>query len=494
MQVPAFEYDLFISYSHIDNKPLSANQRGWIAKFHENLGVRLAQLLGEKPQIWRDLRLQGNEVFDDSILEQLARAAVLVSVVSPRYVRSEWCTKELREFLRAAEETGGVRVGNKARLFKVIKTPIPPEEHPPPLHTMLGYEFYEIDPETGHPLEFDEIFGPEAVKRYWTRLNDLAYEIRDLLEQLRERGGRAAAAAAHEGATLYLAETTYDLQDERDQILRELQQLGHTVLPNRALPLRKPELAAQVRADLARCDLAIHLVGADYGVVPEAAEESLIVLQNMLAAEHSAQTGLPRLIWLPPRLVISDERQRIFVEALRHEAAVQQGADLLETPLEDLKTQIRDKLVPREEDPAPSRDTDRPPLVYLLCDERDLDALAPLEDHLFERGFEVRLPLFEGDEAEVREDHRENLSLCDAVLIYYGEAGEAWLRGKLRDLRKAPGYGRSTPFRASAVYMAGPSSPRKARFRTREVDAVLGDGEQVFAPSVLDPFVDRLAG
>ena len=283
----AFDYDIFISYAHIDNEALTESQKGWIARLHERLEIRLAQLLGEKPEIWRDPKLQGNDYFDETIVQQLDRVAILLSVVSPRYVKSEWCTKELGEFVRAAQETGGVRVGDKARLFKVVKTPVPPEAHPPALQPLLGYEFFEVDAETGRPVEFDQVFGEQAEQRYWARLNDLAYDITDLLETLRRSTNGAGAAPASKGKTVYLAETTYDLRDERDVVLRELRQLGHTVLPDRPLPLRKAELEAEVQAALDRSDLAVHLIGADYGVVPEAAEESMIVLQNALAAGRS---------------------------------------------------------------------------------------------------------------------------------------------------------------------------------------------------------------
>ena len=136
--MPDFELDIFISYTHIDNKPLDDSQKGWITRLHERLETRLGQLLGEEPQIWRDARLQGNEVFDASILQQLNKVAVLVSVLSPRYIKSKWCKDELQEFLKAAEQTGSIRIGNKTRLFKVVKTHIPREDHPLELQSRAG--------------------------------------------------------------------------------------------------------------------------------------------------------------------------------------------------------------------------------------------------------------------------------------------------------------------------------------------------------------------
>jgi hypothetical protein len=48
-----FEKDIFISYAHIDDEPLSEGLNGWISDFHKSLEVRLAQLLGKRPVIWR---------------------------------------------------------------------------------------------------------------------------------------------------------------------------------------------------------------------------------------------------------------------------------------------------------------------------------------------------------------------------------------------------------------------------------------------------------
>ena len=42
------------------------------------------------------------------------------------------------------------------------------------------------------------------------------------------------------------------------------------------------------------------------------------------------------------------------------------------------------------------------------------------------------------------------------------------------DLLKAPGYGRTKPLTAKAVYVAPPDNRRKARFRTRTADVIQG--------------------
>src|SRR5712692_1321994 len=44
--VPGFAHDVFISYAHVDNLPLTEGDEGWISKFHASLEVQLRQILG----------------------------------------------------------------------------------------------------------------------------------------------------------------------------------------------------------------------------------------------------------------------------------------------------------------------------------------------------------------------------------------------------------------------------------------------------------------
>ena len=98
--------DLFISYAHIDNLPISEDEKGWITEFHRILENRLAQLLGEQPRVWRDQKLTGGDIFDQKIISQFDQTKLMVSILSPRYIKSEWCVKEITKFYKNAEERG----------------------------------------------------------------------------------------------------------------------------------------------------------------------------------------------------------------------------------------------------------------------------------------------------------------------------------------------------------------------------------------------------
>ena len=501
-----FDGDVFVSYAHIDDQALVEGQKGWIASLHRALEIRLAQLLGKEPRIWRDPKLSGNDVFSDKLVDRVEKVALLVSVLSPRYVNSDWCTRELRTFLEASEKSGGLRVGEKIRVFKVVKTQIPLAQHPPELQEVLGYDFFVVDPETGRARELSQTSGPEDSRRYWARLDDLAHDITEALALLESAGSAAdgsspgkSPADGGDRPTIYLAETSFDLKGERDSIKRELTGHGYRVLPDRPLPLVAPEAEAMVKEQLERCVLSVHLVGSNYGIVPEGARRSQVVLQNEYAIGRGAAGDFTRLIWMPPDLATDDERQQRFIDSLHTDSRIQEGADILETSLEDFKSAIHKKLEPEEEEEEEVKAADAGvgldeelSRIYLICDQRDLDHTLPLEDHLFDQGYEVVVPVFEGDEAQVRKDHEENLVVCDAILFYYGAGNELWLRRKLREVQKSAAFGRTKPLRAKAIYVAPPETPRKRRVRTRE--ALVIPQQREFEASALGPFLAQLGG
>src|SRR5262249_25939586 len=157
----------------------------------------------------------------------------------------------------------------------------------------------------------------------------------------------------------------------------------------------------------------------------------------------------------------------------RSDPRLQINADLLETSIEDLKTVYHERLKRKpEEEPEqpamsiPSGEDRRQ--VYVIYDQRDSDLTSVWTDFLFKQGLEILRPVFEGDEAEIREYHQENLASCDAALIIYGKAGELWLRRKLREIQKSAGYGRTKPAPLVGIWLLPPSTAEKQTFRTHE--------------------------
>jgi hypothetical protein len=509
--LPKFDYEVFISYAHLDNEPLPDKEKGWIEQFGELLDRLLGEELGAAPKIWRDNMLRGDDFITEAILDQMPRIAVMVSVLSPRYLKSEWCLKELKHFCEAAKQTGGFRIGNKSRIYKVVKTPIRGDE-PETLKDIKGYEFYQIKDKSGRPqwFAFDEEFGLEARVNFLNKVGDVAYDMANLIETLRKQAVNEQSVDPTDTVTtvapefieppsagcVYLAEVTPDLAQEWENIRRDLLQRRYRVLPEHPLPKKLDELEKAVRADLAQCSLSIHLVGNEYGESPDDDTRSYVYLQNELAAERASDKALARLIWMPKESKPEGAEQAEFVKELL-EASPVGNTDLLQTSLEDFKTTIQDTLKGKKKAaPEPVIIESSIPLVYIICDRADVEtgAVKPLEIYLNALGYDTALPATKTDEADVRQDHEEKLKTCDAALVFWQSAPRLWLLTKLDDLQKIRGYGRARDLLAKAIFVTGEATVEKQRFRSLDVPFVknFGENTQLKLEELLKPFTDQV--
>ena len=253
------------------------------------------------------------------------------------------------------------------------------------------------------------------------------------------------------------------------------------MLPEAPLPMLSRDVETVVRDCLARCTIAIHLLGQHYGVTPEDSSESIPALQVRLTSVHAERWKLERLIWMPVAQPL-DERQRGFIQRVQEDPALHLHAEIIEGNLNLLKKDLIRRLNPPQEKPAAASAgvaskarAGGAPKLYLICDAEDEAAVEPLEDYLFAQGLEVCLPAFDGSDADAELLHQENLRSCDAVLVYYGSAPRAWGDIKPRELQKATGYGReSRRLHVQSVYIAPPDDRRKERFRSHQAAVIRG--------------------
>jgi hypothetical protein len=534
----SFDYDIFISYGHADDEDLAGDVKGWVDLLVERLPGFVVGYLGYKPRIWRDERsLRGNDLLQGAIGEGVSRSLLLVPVLSPRYVLSDWCRRELETFCAAQSQAQPAGVAAfRSRIFKVIKTPLLlphlRDREPEPLRDLIGYSFYEMDGDM--PREFSPDVGPGKDQRYWDAMRRLAWDIANMLAALKQEpssqqpsGGatqpapasvktqtvtsapaslvvqpppasdalpnapaasvapaatpKPAALAPNGGGskTVYLAETTSDLAREREAVRDELRQRGHTVLPEQKLPLDSlQELTEAARRDLARSSLSVHLVGARYGSTPEDDARSVASVQAALAEERgAAEPTFQRIFWMPPGLATPalevTDERQKSFVAGLH-ARVTAGAELLQTSIEDLKTRVVEKLTARPAQSARVGPRSRLKQVYIICEN-----------------FEVITWLDEGSAEKLMEYHRKNLRECDAALIFFGNGDEPWVRKNIEDLEKAYGYGREDDWTASAVYVGSPPNEQKEDFLTHMVPYVIRNFES-FDPADLRDFVNAL--
>lgn len=465
--------DILICYSNLDN------ETDWVSNFKKFIELMLTQVLGEKPEI---LMKSDLEPIDDN---QLKSTHICIPVFSTAFMESGECLDTLEAF---AKSTTSKNMDLSHHIFKVMKYPVPVDSHPSKVKELLGYDFYQVNYESGEIEDFSDFFSSEAEKNYWMRLVDLVYDIDDTLIRLKGESNITELKPDINRKSIYLAETGHDLVVQKNIIRRELLRHGYNVLPTHTLPTKLEDLENNVRKEVEECSLSIHLIGNSYGEIPDDSERSVVDIQNKIAAERStsmaeksSRRDFSRLIWISPSLTQISERQKAFIENIKRDTAALEGAEILQTPLEDFKNIIREELVEKglgdeldNEDAANST-----PQVYLMHDKMDEDEVVKIKKKVEKNGFKVLVPAFEGELLSLRQQHIDNLRRFDIALIYKGKVNDQWVRMKVLDILKAPGFGRSKPILGKAIVGAPGDQIDKDSFKANEVEIISGESKKI---------------
>ena len=417
-----FEYDVFISYAAVDDRePVGENGQGWVTTFVRNLEMVLASRLAgrEKLRIYFDRRNLGGNHELTELPEAVGKSALFLAITSPAYSDREWTRRELDTFLKGSPDS--------LRLFVAEYLPLDAgETHPDPLNDRKRLKFWDVD----EMSSFAAIPLTPKDQPFRNRIHDLADQIKKQLvaintaEIARPAIIRAADVIADDGARrskgiVFMAQTTDDLEEERDQLRRYLEQFGYLVLPAGDLPGGGEAFRAEIERDIKQADLYVHLLGPRAGRYPADLEDGYGGTQVKVARE----AGKKLLLWRHPELdldKVTDPRQRAL---LTDEAVVVCG-------LETFKATIRSRLEarPKQEDserPAPS-------LVFIDASELDHDVAKIVKQEFEARSMSVTVPLYHGSAEEVRADLTESMQECHVIVFIYGLAPPAWVRAQMR--------------------------------------------------------------
>jgi len=440
-----FDYDVFISYGSSEGADNDiVNQ--WAVRFCEYLAILLNRLNKRELtfMVHDDLRARKQLLGTESPVV-LTKTAIFVTLISPEFVSSESYQNELKEIYNAVYQGTDDSTRNVNRIFKVLTAPVVGEQQPEFLMNEIGYDFYEINRYSKKSRTFEIIEGEQPEEKLWFKLVDLVYDIQNSLELLVDREIQEAERKKY----IYLAETSFDQSENRDEIRRELQYLGYHILPLINLPNDGEKVESLVKNYLNRSTLSVHLMGAFYGDLLKKSKHSLIDLQNKIVREYveNSDTGQKRIIWIPSDLKITDQRQSLYLNRLKRDES-KESTEIIEAPIEVFKTVLRNKL---EEMEKPGKMKSENKKVYLVYENQYKSELLRVYEMLAESNIDILESDLENLETGLITTHKQNLVDADAVLIYQGNSNKLWLNSKVQDLVKAPGFGKEKPFSSIGI-------------------------------------------
>jgi CheY-like chemotaxis protein len=445
--VPGYEYDVFVSYAHADEAADSSGK--WVTQFVDSLRGALKLRLGGANELrifFDSASLGGNQQLNE-MLAVAGRSAVFLAVASRSYAARDWTRQELDAFCQRPEDT--------QRLFAAECLPLGDDEtYPAPLQNHHRMPFWRVlTASSSTPIPLSQAYEPEV---FHQRIHDLAEQIRNQLLALRKQRSReirlpAAMNLAQPAAEntnqqahsrrILLAQVTDDLEDDRDQLRRYLEQCGLPIVPAASYPQGGDAFKAAFRDDLAQANLFVQLLGKQPGRAPPDLTEGYTRFQY----EAAAAQGIEIVQWRRPDLNLDDVTNP-------QQRALLAGETVIATGLESFKAEV----LRRARRPSvPQHKSSRPALVFINADKEDADIAKILQAEFGRHHFAAVVPTLDGMAEEVRADLEENIIECDALVLVYGHSTPVWVRGQLRLYNKLKAR-RTEPPRLLALYTGPP--------------------------------------
>ncbi|MGE5777960.1 MAG: TIR domain-containing protein [Hyphomicrobiales bacterium] len=454
-----YTYDTFLSYAHVDDRPVpnAEDDKGWITIFYETLQIEVQNRLGRTDvELWKDDELSYHKSLTRQLVDTVRASAILIVMLSPGYIRSDWCGRERSAFMQA------VRWQGDAPVFVVGKEWIADAAVPEELRDYRRFPFYsgsENDWATfGYPRPnpLDPRHSP-----FYDSIVKLSREISGVLHKLAAAPSSqplvppilvTSATAGRSGKRVLLAETTDDLERDRDMVRASLDQQGIEVLPPAGFyyPFEPKEFRAEFERHLRSADVFVQLLSGISGRRPAGVPQGYPRLQWEIASGFTEKQP-PILQWCTPSLDIGAVRDEQSSGLLRL-ATVRQES------LTDFQRAIFDALSGPDLQPA----TPVPSLVCVNVDSSDQDLAKQIQDILQRERTEFAAIWFGDDVPKNRELMVSSFRDCDGVIVVYGKAKDSWVDRQLLECRKQRAF-RTRPFAALGIFEGAPPEQPDAK-------------------------------
>lgn len=455
--VPGFQHDIFVSYAHVDNKPLPHKDHRWVTTLVGTLKRALAQKLGRDDvfSVWTDDSLKVGDLLTPEIVDNLSKSAMLLIILSPGYLASSWCIKEKDTFLEILNS----RKQGLSNIIVVERDRLDDNTIFTELNDSITMRFWVAKDEKSPSRTLGDP-DPESDKEgYWNKINDLVHSLSEKIKNLKKYYDTPQPQGAtdtvqtpknHYKTTLFLAEVTDDLDPFREEVKRYLDQQQIRVLPEKYYPPDPQAYKDALIEDFKKSSLFVQLLSNVAGKRPAGIEQGYNCLQYDLALKQ----GLPIMQWFTPDQKIETVQDDVQRELLGK-------ATVLQVTPQSFKKEIVRKTLEiikiAEKPPAPGPVIPSALSVFVNSASHDIELANKVEKIVSMKEMTCVLPVHGESAEEIRKDLEDNLLFCDALIVIYGHTTRVWVREQLRNNTKITWKrSKERPLRALAVYEGPP--------------------------------------
>ena len=423
--VKGYEHCVFVSYASVDNiRPVGA-ETGWVETLVQELRRALAEELGrlEYAKIWMDYQLGPNDSLTPTIIEAIEKSAVLLIILSPGYLESQWCKLERNAFLEKLN-----LLQDSKRIFLVEKKAIDKDDKPESIRDIRGLPFWFEDPVSKCVETLGMPYPVPEHMEYYSKVGDLGHHLALQLKKMNKTVFDSAQESSLKNSTrrVMLADVTDDLQDKRTEVKRYLEQHGIEVVEEE--DERNPEkLSNAIEKKLQNCKLFVQLLSQLSG-------KSLsddFISYPFLRYSAAKKSNTEILQWYSPNLKLDDLADTPQKQLLLEETVISES-------IEQFKERIVRQMDKKESVEIVPEHTEK--MIFINHANEDSEFAKQVCDFVINKmGWAYALPLTNGRPAEIRGDLERNVKESDSMFLLYGDVPETWVREQLIQFRKLKG-------------------------------------------------------
>ena len=458
-QIPGYENDIFISYSHNDNVGLW-NRPGWVDIFHQSLDSWLRKRRGmANLKIWRDTnRMQGNTLFDDAIQNALKTSALFFALTSRNYLQSDYCRKEMSWFHQYHDQRpGGLRVGEAYRILNILLHNVPHTEWPIELQGAAGFPMNDA----GDGEHLGEFTSPNDYS-FEKQMRPIVDAVESVVQQMTS-GSLPQAEDEHrtDRVVIFMADVTDALQDFKERVIAEVHNHGVQALASIPPPMDAAGHSDATNQSLAGANFSIHLLDRWPGRKILDRKDTTYPRE-----QHEIAFGkkIPQLVWVPPDLdidAVEDNQQREFLkncqdrprELIQYEFVKCLQADFTKLVIERIARCRK-----------PAHDPSRNPSFLIDTHQKDQRFAFKLADFLSGKGAEVDFNQESQDPTISLAKFEQSVKQVKNLILVSGKVGTAWVVGRIKKAFKAISEQFESENRSALeyiwVFLAPPSGER----------------------------------
>ncbi len=486
--VPGYDYDVHISYRLNDDQ-----NDGWVSMFVEKLKQELGATLKDKLTIYMD-KAAGEQ--GASLSSQKINSLIFIPVISQTYCDTQspvW----IKEFKLFQDEIKKDQLGSAVKIMNGNF-----------VSRILPVKIHEIDMEDVKLLEselsgglrsVDFMYREDGVNRplhphddekntnslrpmYRNQINKLANAIKEIINGIKA-GQRTTTTEqpAHQPTArqivpnvfetsvspaikvqvidrqrpnIYLAWTSSDLKERREEMAIILQKAGFNVLPSVDCPADDETFKSKVAEEMNKCVCSLHMLGSEFGRRFETNEEVSFPQHQFMESKKKigeSNAGFNVFVWLLPETTGSAKpSQQEFIKYIRNNITRNMMFSNSQGPMA-LVDDMRVVIMKQDAKVYDSKDTD----IFFIFNQQDEAEASEIVDQLSQEMPVETMNILPDGEESYREMSTQQIPKSKLAVVYFKYAAD-WALPFIKQIWKQVG-GASSP---TPMFLVGDDNPQ----------------------------------